>query len=111
VIIGLHNHIEIVLEQTRAEKDQLVAALAQRTEEVNAASNALAELAQHKQQIEIALEQTRAEKDLCLLKTPKGQESLEIFAPPPYRRGHDHNSFRPRFPALVPCSQPRLTGA
>jgi hypothetical protein len=32
---------------------------------------------------------------LCLLKTPKGRESLEIFAPPPYRRGHDHNSFRP----------------
>jgi hypothetical protein len=38
---------------------------------------------------------------VCLLKTPKGRESLEIFAPPPYRRGHDHNSFRPRFPALV----------
>jgi hypothetical protein len=47
---------------------------------------------------------------LCLLKTPKGQESLEIFAPPPYRPGHDHNSFRPRFYALVPCSPPRLTG-
>jgi dienelactone hydrolase len=46
-----------------------------------------------------------------LLKTPKGREKLEIFAPPPYRRGHDHNSFRPRFPALVPYSQPRLTGA
>ena len=41
---------------------------------------------------------------LCLLKTPKGRKSLEIFAPPPYRRGHDYNSFRPRFPALVPCS-------
>jgi hypothetical protein len=25
--------------------------------------------------------------------------------------GHDHDSFRPRFPALVPGSQPRLTGA
>src|SRR5882762_854125 len=48
---------------------------------------------------------------LCLVKTPKGRESLEIFAPPPYRRGHGHNSFHPRFPALVPCSQPRLTGA
>jgi hypothetical protein len=48
---------------------------------------------------------------LCLLKTPKRRERLEIFAPPPYRRGHDHDSFRPRCPALVPCSQPRLTGA
>ena len=46
------------------------------------------------------------ENPLWLLKTPKGQESLEIFAPAPYRRGHDYNSFRPRFPALVPCSQP-----
>jgi hypothetical protein len=27
---------------------------------------------------------------------------LENFAPPPYRRGHDHNSVRLRFPALVP---------
>jgi hypothetical protein len=36
-----------------------------------------------------------------VLKTPKGRESLENFAPPPYRRGHDHNSVRPRFPALV----------
>ena len=49
-------------------------------------------------------------RQLWLLKTPKGRESLEIFAPPPYRRGLNHNSFRPRFPALVPCSQPRLTG-
>jgi hypothetical protein len=30
---------------------------------------------------------------MCLLKTPKGREGVEIFAPPPYRRGHDHNSF------------------
>lgn len=37
-----------------------------------------------------------------LLKTPKGRESPENFAPPPYRRGHDHNSVRPRFPGLVP---------
>jgi hypothetical protein len=37
-----------------------------------------------------------------LLKTPKGRESPENFAPPPYRRGHDHNSVRLRFPALVP---------
>jgi hypothetical protein len=36
-----------------------------------------------------------------VLKTPKGRESLENFATPPYRRGHDHNSVRPRFPALV----------
>src|ERR1700730_7739747 len=31
---------------------------------------------------------------LCLLKTPKGRESLEIFAPPPYRRGHGHGGVR-----------------
>src|SRR5664279_4803736 len=36
-----------------------------------------------------------SEETLCLLKTPKGQESLEMFAPPPYRREHDHNSFYP----------------
>ena len=41
---------------------------------------------------------------LCLLKTPEGRESLEIFVPPPYCRGHGHNSFRARFPALVPYS-------
>jgi hypothetical protein len=46
---------------------------------------------------------------LCLLKTPRGRESLEIFASPPYPHGHDHNSFAPRFPALVPCSQPQVT--
>ena len=34
-----------------------------------------------------------------MLKTPKVREGPEIFAPPPYRRGHDHNSFRRRFPA------------
>ena len=49
--------------------------------------------------------------NLCLLKTPKGQESLEIFVPPSYCRGHGHNSFRARFPVLVPYSLPRLTGA
>jgi Copper chaperone PCu(A)C len=49
--------------------------------------------------------------EVSLLKTLKGRESLEIFTPPPYRRGHDHNSFRPRFTALVPCSQPRFIGA
>ena len=37
-----------------------------------------------------------------VLKTQKGRENLENFAPPPYRRGHDRNSVRPRFPALVP---------
>jgi hypothetical protein len=52
-----------------------------------------------------------SEDNLWLLKTPKGREKLVIFAPPPYRRGHDHNSFRPGFPAFVPCSQPRLPGA
>ena len=36
-----------------------------------------------------------SEETLCLLKTSKGQESLEMFAPPPYRREHDHNSFYP----------------
>jgi hypothetical protein len=35
---------------------------------------------------------------LWLLKTPKGRKRLEIFASPPYRRGHAHNSFRLRFP-------------
>ncbi|MSP87682.1 MAG: tetratricopeptide repeat protein [Alphaproteobacteria bacterium] len=48
---------------------------------------------------------------LCLLKTPKGPESVEFFAPPPYRRGHDHASVRLRFSALVPGPQPRLAGA
>jgi hypothetical protein len=35
-----------------------------------------------------------------LLKTPKGRERLEIFAPPPYRRGHHHDSFHHRFNML-----------
>ena len=47
---------------------------------------------------------------LCLLKTPKGRERLEIFAPPPYRRGHDHDSFRRRFHTRLPASAPRLPG-
>ena len=42
----------------------------------------------------------RSEAILCLLKTPKDRERLEIFASPPYPCRHDHNSFRPRFPAL-----------
>jgi hypothetical protein len=50
------------------------------------------------------LEGKRFGPPLCLLKNPKDREKLEIFAPSPYRRGYDHNSFRPRFPALVPCS-------
>ena len=41
---------------------------------------------------------------LCLLKTPNCGEKIEIFASPPYRRGHDHDSFCPGFPALLPCS-------
>src|SRR5260370_39847345 len=45
-----------------------------------------------------------------MLKTPKRRESLEILAPPPYRRGHDHDSFRPCFPAFFPRSSPRLPG-
>jgi len=34
----------------------------------------------------------------------------DFSAPPPYRRVHDHDSVRSRFPALVPCSQPRVAG-
>lgn len=48
---------------------------------------------------------------LWLLKTPKRAKILEISAYPAYPCRHDHNFFRPRFPALVPRSQPRLTGA
>src|ERR1700692_2366858 len=35
-----------------------------------------------------------------LLKTPKPRASLEIFAPPPYRLGYDHNCVRPPFRSL-----------
>src|ERR1700730_2210411 len=45
---------------------------------------------------------------LCLLKTPKDRERLEIFAPPPYRRGHDYDSFHRRFHTRLPASSPRL---
>src|SRR5216684_7146303 len=41
---------------------------------------------------------------LSLHKTPNRGENLEIFASPSYRRGHDHDSFGPGFPALLPCS-------
>src|SRR5205809_1295202 len=41
---------------------------------------------------------------VSLLKTPKRRESLEIFAPPPYRGGHDHHDFRFHFAALIPLS-------
>src|ERR1700730_15667312 len=47
---------------------------------------------------------------LCLLKTPKGRKRLEIFAPPPYRRGHNHDSFHRRFHTRLPASSPRLLG-
>jgi hypothetical protein len=47
---------------------------------------------------------------LCLVKTPKGRERLESFAPPPYRRGHDHDSFHRRFHTRLPASSPRLLG-
>src|ERR1700730_6524586 len=47
---------------------------------------------------------------LCLLKTPKDRERLEIFAPPPYRRGHDHDSFHRRFHTGFPASSPRFLG-
>ena len=39
---------------------------------------------------------------LSLLKTLKFRETLEIFALRLYRCGHDHDSFRDRFPAPVP---------
>jgi hypothetical protein len=42
--------------------------------------------------------------DLSMLKTSMCRERLEIFAPPPYRGGHDHDDFRFRFAALVPLS-------
>ena len=45
---------------------------------------------------------------LCLLKTPKDRERLEIFAPPPYRRGDDRDSFRRRFHNRLSASSPRL---
>src|ERR1700736_572284 len=41
-------------------------------------------------------EEARDAGKAARLKTPKGREGVEIFAPPPYRRGHDRNSFRPR---------------
>jgi succinate-semialdehyde dehydrogenase/glutarate-semialdehyde dehydrogenase len=37
---------------------------------------------------------------LSLLKTPNRGDNLEIFASPPYRRGHDHDSFGPGFRAV-----------
>jgi len=40
--------------------------------------------------------------EVWLLKTPKGRKKLEIFAPPPYRSGHDHNSFRCPFRKSCP---------
>src|SRR5258708_5715363 len=45
---------------------------------------------------------------LCLLKTSNRRKRIEIFASAPYRRGHDHDSFRRRFLALLPCSTSRL---
>jgi hypothetical protein len=47
---------------------------------------------------------------LCLVKTPKGREWLESFAPPPYRRGHNHDSFDHGFHTRLPASSPRLLG-
>ena len=41
---------------------------------------------------------------LCLLKTRKRRASVALLVPRPYRRGHDHASVRPWFPALVPAS-------
>jgi hypothetical protein len=49
---------------------------------------------------------------LSLLKTVKHRENLEIFSHPRHTVGwHDHDSIRSRLPALVPRSQPRVTGA
>ena len=47
---------------------------------------------------------------LCMLKTRKHRKRLAISVPSPYRRGHDDDSFRPRFHPRVPCSQPRIPG-
>src|ERR1700704_2618244 len=47
---------------------------------------------------------------LSLLKTPKSPASVAFLAPQSYRHRHDHASVRPRFPALIPGSQPRLAG-
>jgi hypothetical protein len=47
---------------------------------------------------------------LCLLKTRKGLRKARDFAPSPYRRGHDSDSFHRRFHPLVPFSKPRLPG-
>src|SRR5260370_1812356 len=44
-------------------------------------------------------------------KLQKDQESIEFSAPQSYRHQHDHPSIRPRFPALIPGSQPRFAGA
>ena len=41
---------------------------------------------------------------LSMLKTPKHRASLEIFAPPPYRLGYDHDCVRPPFRPLFPLS-------
>jgi hypothetical protein len=44
------------------------------------------------------------ETGLCLLKTRNRRASVALLVPRPYRRGHDHASVRPWFPALVPAS-------
>ena len=43
-------------------------------------------------------------------KLQKDQESIEFSTPQSYRHQHAHASVRPRFPALVPGSQPRFAG-
>jgi hypothetical protein len=47
---------------------------------------------------------------LCLRKSRNRRPSVAFLVPCPYRRGHDHPSVRCRFPALVPDTQPHLTG-
>jgi hypothetical protein len=43
-------------------------------------------------------------RPVCLLKTRNRRASVALLVPRPYRRGHDHASVRPWFPALVPAS-------
>ncbi len=49
----------------------------------------------------------RRSLDLSMLKTPMYREWLEIFAPPTYRGGHDHDDF----PLLFRCSRSAFVAA
>jgi hypothetical protein len=58
-----YRQIEGTLRHTREEKDHIATLLSQRTGEVQAVNNALAELARHKDEIAAALHQSQAEKN------------------------------------------------